>query len=41
MTAARRLHPAITAKWMKEHTPNLLAVFDSLLGTVATDYAAD
>jgi TolB-like protein/class 3 adenylate cyclase len=27
---ARRLNPAITIKWMKEHTPNLPAVFDGL-----------
>jgi tetratricopeptide (TPR) repeat protein len=27
---ARRLNPAITIKWMKEHTPNLSAVFDGL-----------
>ena len=27
---ARRLNPAITVKWMKEHTPNLPAVFDGL-----------
>jgi Flp pilus assembly protein TadD len=26
---ARRLNPAIIVKWMKEHTPNLPAVFDS------------
>jgi hypothetical protein len=30
MTAARRLDPAITVKWMKEHRPNLPAVFDGL-----------
>jgi hypothetical protein len=30
MTVARRLNPAITVKWMKEHTPNLPAVFDGL-----------
>jgi hypothetical protein len=30
MTAARRLNPAITVKWMKEHSPNLPAVFDGL-----------
>ena len=30
MTAARRLNPAITIKWMKEHSPNLPAVFDGL-----------
>ena len=29
MTAARRF-AAITIKWMKEHTPNLPAVFDGL-----------
>jgi tetratricopeptide (TPR) repeat protein len=27
---ARRLNPAITIKWMKEHTPNFPAVFDGL-----------
>ena len=27
---ARRLNPAITIKWMKEHLPNLPAVFDGL-----------
>ncbi len=27
---ARRLNPAITIKWMKEHSPNLPAVFDGL-----------
>jgi TolB-like protein len=27
---ARRLNPAITVKWMKEHTPNLPEVFDGL-----------
>jgi hypothetical protein len=26
----RHLNPAITIKWMKEHTPNLPAVFDGL-----------
>jgi tetratricopeptide (TPR) repeat protein len=30
LTEARRLNPAITIKWMKEHTPNLPAVFDGL-----------
>jgi hypothetical protein len=30
VTAARRLNPAITIKWMKEHSPNLPAVFDGL-----------
>jgi tetratricopeptide (TPR) repeat protein len=30
LTEARRLNPAITVKWMKEHTPNLPAVFDGL-----------
>jgi hypothetical protein len=31
MTAARRLAAiAIKCKWMKEHTPNLPAVFDGL-----------
>jgi hypothetical protein len=29
MTAARR-SPAITDKWIKEHRPNLPAVFDGL-----------
>ena len=29
MTAPRRL-AAITIKWMKEHTPNLPAVFEGL-----------
>jgi hypothetical protein len=29
MTAPRRL-AAITIKWMKDHTPNLPAVFDGL-----------
>ena len=28
LAEARRLNPAITVKWMKEHTPNLPAVFD-------------
>jgi tetratricopeptide (TPR) repeat protein len=27
---ARRLNPAITVKWMKEHSPNLPAVFEGL-----------
>jgi hypothetical protein len=27
---ARRLNPAITVKWMQQHTPNLPAVFDGL-----------
>ena len=27
---ARKLNPAITVKWMKEHSPNLPAVFDGL-----------
>ena len=31
LAEARRLNPAITVKWMKEHTPNLPAVFDGLL----------
>jgi tetratricopeptide (TPR) repeat protein len=30
LAEARRLNPAITIKWMKEHTPNLPAVFDGL-----------
>ena len=30
MAEARRLNPTITIKWMKEHTPNLPAVFDGL-----------
>jgi adenylate cyclase len=30
LTEARRLNPAITVKWMKEHMPNLPAVFDGL-----------
>jgi hypothetical protein len=30
LTEARGLNPAITIKWMKEHTPNLPAVFDGL-----------
>ena len=30
LAEARRLNPAITVKWMKEHTPNLPAVFDGL-----------
>jgi TolB-like protein len=30
LTEASRLNPAITIKWMKEHTPNLPAVFDGL-----------
>jgi hypothetical protein len=31
MTAAPRgLNPAITVKWMNEHTPNLPAVLDGL-----------
>jgi tetratricopeptide (TPR) repeat protein len=30
LAEARRLYPAITVKWMKEHTPNLPAVFDGL-----------
>ena len=28
LAEARRLNPAITIKWMKEHSPNLPAVFD-------------
>ena len=27
---SRRLNPAITIKWLKEHTPNLPASFDRL-----------
>jgi TolB-like protein/Flp pilus assembly protein TadD len=30
LAEARRLNPAVTIKWMKEHTPNLPAVFDGL-----------
>jgi adenylate cyclase len=30
LTEARSLNPAITVKWMIEHTPNLPAVFDGL-----------
>ena len=30
LAEARRLNPAITVKWMKEHSPNLPAVFDGL-----------
>ncbi len=30
LAEARRLNPAITIKWMKEHTPNLPTVFDGL-----------
>jgi hypothetical protein len=30
LAEARRINPAITIKWMKEHTPNLPAVFDGL-----------
>ena len=30
LAEARRLNPAITIKWMKEHAPNLPAVFDGL-----------
>ena len=30
LAEARRLNPAITIKWMKEHTPNLPSVFDGL-----------
>ena len=33
LVEARRLNPAITVKWMKEHTPNLPAVFDGLRKT--------
>ena len=30
LAEARRLNPAITIKWMKEHTPNLPAAFNGL-----------
>jgi adenylate cyclase len=30
LAEARRLNPAITVNWMKEHTPNLPAVFEGL-----------
>jgi tetratricopeptide (TPR) repeat protein len=30
LAEARRLNPAITVKWMREHSPNLPAVFDGL-----------
>jgi adenylate cyclase len=30
LAEARRLNPAITVKWMKEHAPNLPAVFDGV-----------
>ena len=30
LAEARRLNPAITVKWMQQHTPNLPAVFDGL-----------
>jgi hypothetical protein len=30
LAEARRLNPAITVKWMKEHAPNSPAVFDGL-----------
>jgi tetratricopeptide (TPR) repeat protein len=30
LAEARRLNPKLTVKWMKEHTPNLPAVFDGL-----------
>jgi adenylate cyclase len=30
LAEARRLNPAITVKWMKEHTPNLPPVFEGL-----------
>jgi hypothetical protein len=33
LAEARRLNPAISVKWMKEHTPNLPAVFDGLRKT--------
>jgi len=30
LAEGRRLNPEITVRWMKEHTPNLPAVFDRL-----------
>ena len=30
LAEARRLNPKLTIKWMKEHTPNLPAVFAGL-----------
>jgi hypothetical protein len=30
LAEARTRNPELTVKWMKEHTPNLLAVFDGL-----------
>ena len=30
LAEARRLNPAITVKWMQQHTPNLPVVFDGL-----------
>jgi hypothetical protein len=33
LVEARSLNPAITLKWMKDHTPNLPAVFDGLRKT--------
>ena len=30
LAEARSHNPAITVKWMKEHTPNFPAVFDGL-----------
>ncbi len=30
LAEARRLNPAITVKWLKEHSPNLPASFDGL-----------
>jgi hypothetical protein len=30
LVEAPRANPEITIKWMKEHTPNLPAVFDGL-----------
>jgi tetratricopeptide (TPR) repeat protein len=30
LAEARRLNPAITVKWMKEHSPNLPVVFEGL-----------
>jgi hypothetical protein len=30
LAEAHRLNPTITIKWVKEHSPNLPAVFDGL-----------
>ena len=30
LAEARRLNPAITIKWMKEHSPNLPPLFEGL-----------